>query len=712
MVNKFIRNFVAKQIAGRSDDGIMITLKDPQRVTFAENILADLLMRNGIDPTAITSEAQLKTILNQIKSLETQAIRNTDVSGIRGTRQAEVFNIEGQPLDPNKPIIGGTQTGKELSKELSDRLAVTNTQRMKQKISDKKIDDDDFDLEKGLNDLDEFNVTKDAAKAKQLIDDQPPPGSRGGADDIAAPVQSSEESLKNMIEAENKKNITAMKKRKMLDEAIQDASPGFSNDTKYDAELVAENLAERMGLVYDDLPTKQRLDLYDQAYTGLSKQRFKGMKKPDDDPEEFQKGGIARIGLASGTIPGGYDKNAYKYIREIDMDIAKAFKKYKAGGGKLDFDTYSSEAKRAMFDRDIPTFKADGGRIGLKEGLTPEQQGPMGPVFTTSDPKEAAKEVVKRLIKIEDADIPVSDKLRISLQGLDKATVQGVIKILGGELFFGAGKQGSDKGIGINFYKSFQKGGIARIGLKDGPKMSRRTFLKFLSGAVALPIIGKFFKPVKGVGKVAKVPMIKTGDAVGKPEWFDSLVNKVILEGDDVSKKFATKDREIVHRKKIDEDSEVIVTQDLEDGTVRVDYDSPENMGQDRVMLQYKPGMADETTGGKKPRDRFDATEAEPRFVGGPEDADIEFDSESGGPGLKFLESDVSKLKQYATGKGPTMKEFIKSKKRKDYVAKINDDSYEAAQHISGKYGDGPEPDFPDDYDGYRSGGIAGMLGE
>ena len=33
----------------------------------------------------------------------------------------------------------------------------------------KKIDEE-FDLEKGLNDLDEFNVTKDAAKAKELID--------------------------------------------------------------------------------------------------------------------------------------------------------------------------------------------------------------------------------------------------------------------------------------------------------------------------------------------------------------------------------------------------------------------------------------------------------------------------------------------------------------------------------------------------------------
>ena len=345
-----------------------------------------------------------------------------------------------------------------------------------------------------------------------------------------------------MIEAENKKNISAMKKRKMLEEAIEDASPGLTNDTKYDADVVAENLAERMGLVYDDLPTKQRLDLYDQAYTGLSKQRFKGMKKPDD-PEEFQKGGIARIGL------------------------------------------------------------------------------------------------------------------------------------------------------------------------KDGPKMSRRTFLKFLTGAVALPIIGKFFKPVKGVSKVAKVPMIKTGDVPGKPEWFDNLINKVILEGDDVTKKFATKDREIVHKKVIDDQNEVTVYQDLDEGTIRVDYDSPFNMGEDTVSLQFKPGMADETTG-KKPRDQFEATEAEPRYVGGPEDSDIEFDGLGGGDDIRMLESDVSKLKEYATGQKPTLKEFVESKKRKDRVKGINEDQMEAVEYISGKYGDGPEPDFPDDYDGYRSGGIAGMLGE
>ena len=92
MINKFIRNFIAKQIAGRSDDGIMITLKDPQRVTLGENILADLLMRNGIDPTAITSEAQLKTILNQIEAMTKQST----TSGIRNTKSAKVFDLEGQ----------------------------------------------------------------------------------------------------------------------------------------------------------------------------------------------------------------------------------------------------------------------------------------------------------------------------------------------------------------------------------------------------------------------------------------------------------------------------------------------------------------------------------------------------------------------------------------------------------------------------------------
>tara|TARA_Y100000004_G_scaffold176896_1_gene217902 strand:- start:2144 stop:3361 length:1218 start_codon:yes stop_codon:yes gene_type:complete len=106
-----------------------------------------------------------------------------------------------------------------------------------------------------------------------------------------------EAEIAERIAKDNKKGIANIrKKQKMLADAIDDASPGFANDIKVDAELVAENLAERMGKVYDDLPTKERLDLYDEAYTGLSKQRFKNMPKPE--PEDKADGG--RIGFKKG----------------------------------------------------------------------------------------------------------------------------------------------------------------------------------------------------------------------------------------------------------------------------------------------------------------------------------------------------------------------------------------------------------------------------
>ena len=261
--------------------------------------------------------------------------------------------------------------------------------------------------------------------------------------------------------------------------------------------------------------------------------------------------------------------------------------------------------------------------------------------------------------------------------------------------------------------EDFARGG--RVGLKDGPAdPSKRKFMKIAAGLASIPIVGKFFKTAK-VGKaVTKVPLVKTPPVNGKPEWFDALVNKVILEGDDVTKNLATKDREIVHTKKLNDKESVTVTQDLDDGAIRVEYDSPDNMGQEPVMMQFKPGMADETTGGKKPADKFDVVETEPQYVGGPEDADIEFIGESGGPGIDYIASDVTNLKTFATGKGPTMKEIVKSKKRKDLVGKVNNDSYEAAEYLGGKYGDGPDPI---DYAlggrvGLSSGGLAYLLGE
>ena len=504
MINKIIRNFVAKMVAGRSDDGIMITLKDPQKVEFQTAMMQDLLMRRGIDPNAIQSEAQLKMIINQIKAME--KAEDAAQSGIRNTQSAKIFNTAGEELDPSKPIVGGTQEGKKINQEFFIRNAESQ---------------------------------------------MPPPGSRGGKDDIAAPVQSAEESLRDMTEAEIKANIEAQNKKGI------------------------ENILKR----------KNREDVY------------------------------------------GIEDYDTTNMSEIKKEIIR------------------TETKLGNLNPDDPNFRAK------------------------------AKPLVDKIEALK-------NKMRDDKAG----------------------------------------GGIARIGLKDG--MNRRTFLKLFTGLVSLPIIGKVLKPLK-VGKtVTKVPIIKTDNVVGKPEWFDQLVNKVILEGDDVSKRFATKDREIVHMKVLDkgtggkefppgtpgsDDISIMVTQDLDAGAVRVEYRNPENVYGDPVSLQYKKPLPDE--GDPRPSAEFDTAESGP--VGrafGPDDYEIEID-ELGGTSISDLTSDVSKLKQYATGQKPTIKEMMQIKKRKDKAKAISEGGEDEMQAVIDRQGEFVQFDDLDPGD-YASGGIARMLGE
>ena len=100
---------------------------------------------------------------------------------------------------------------------------------------------------------------------------------------------------------------------------------------------------------------------------------------------------------------------------------------------------------------------AEGGRIGLKEGLGS---------FETNDPEEAMKEVVKRFIEknIQTTTVPISENIFLNLgPGVSEVELGGIMKILGGELNLGASKE---KGIGFNFKKEFNKGG--RVAYQEG----------------------------------------------------------------------------------------------------------------------------------------------------------------------------------------------------------------------------------------------------
>ena len=57
----------------------------------------------------------------------------------------------------------------------------------------------------------------------------------------------------------------------MLKQQSTMSSGGFSGDTKTDAELVAEDLAQSKGIDYDGLPVKERSKIYGKSIRWITK---------------------------------------------------------------------------------------------------------------------------------------------------------------------------------------------------------------------------------------------------------------------------------------------------------------------------------------------------------------------------------------------------------------------------------------------------------
>jgi hypothetical protein len=255
---------------------------------------------------------------------------------------------------------------------------------------------------------------------------------------------------------------------------------------------------------------------------------------------------------------------------------------------------------------------------------------------------------------------------------------------------------------GLNYLLAEDNDNI-RVPFKTGTDQSKRAFMKLiaaLTGGVAALKSGFLSFGGKGATKNL-LSKVTTDNVKGKPEWFDALVTRVIQEGDDVTKKFATAERQTVHQKNLGDDKVVRVTQDVDEGAIRVEYESADNVFEDTVQMQYKKPLPDE--GNPNPSAEFEVAESGP--VGrqsGPDDFDIEVD-EVGGSSIKDLSSDVSILKEYATGTKPNMKELVQNMKRKDKAKRITTDPEAQSDAVIARQGEAL------DYDDYASGGRIGF---
>ena len=251
---KAIYQWVIKTMM-KDQTGVMQTLPNKDLIDLNVQVTAQRLMQEGVDPTVLKNANQVENAINMIEN------KVKTKSGITKTKTAEVFDLEGKKIDTSKGIMGGRQ-----------------------------IDD----LPPGDPDL-------------------PPPGSRGGADDIAAPIQSEEEVLEKLSK-QNKEATRNLQIKLSKDKEYQ----------KFRGETEAE-IRKRFGL---------------------------------DDPEDMATGG--RAGFADGTF--GLDVLKLE-DKALDRAIT-AFEYYKRTGGKKDFRSYlKSTGQRG------DQFRAEGGRIGFKKGM-------------------------------------------------------------------------------------------------------------------------------------------------------------------------------------------------------------------------------------------------------------------------------------------------------------------------------------------------------
>ncbi len=150
------------------------------------------------------------------------------------------------------------------------------------------------------------------------------------------------------------------------------------------------------------------------------------------------------------------------------------------------------------------------------------------------------------------------------------------------------------------------------------------------------------------------------------------------------------------------EEEGVRVYRDLETGDTRVEYFSPDNMGGTTASVDmiYKAPQQLEN-GVTVPAD-FRAIELEPRGIrSGPDDYDIEFDGENVVESIDDLNSDLGRLKYYATDEMPTLKEVEISNEKRKRVRAMNEDVTEQAEYLENKYGPGDPGDPYVDYSDY-----------
>jgi len=109
MANPVIKKFIQKQLFKQKG-----TISSGKAVDFSANALETRLTNAGIDLNLIKSQKDLDQALAFVKQIEDQVFAKQFSDTLGKKESAKIFDLEGQRLDPKKPIMGGTQSEEDI----------------------------------------------------------------------------------------------------------------------------------------------------------------------------------------------------------------------------------------------------------------------------------------------------------------------------------------------------------------------------------------------------------------------------------------------------------------------------------------------------------------------------------------------------------------------------------------------------------------------
>ena len=539
MASKVLETFIKMALFKKGG-----AIASDKAVQFSTNALEKRLINLGIDPRTINNQTELKQILAYVKQLEDQQFNqlySTVLSGDDAAnflnkafpKKGEVFDLQGNKLNPKKPIVGGTQGIEDLLK--SGDL----TKGTVSKKSDKVLEREMFQEANK-----KFNKQDIVADSVARITSMEPVAAMKEANKIIKREGIYKNLNKDQSQAILKSTDDWINQRDLSDRYDYKKNRPFRDDPDFDP---------------DDPDYLQRMkdeDADNFATGGRAGHYTGGMVDVEPNLSDIGHGSdalMARTRLVSPNSQATTSTGLNYLLAEDNDNIRVPFK----DGLKV-----------------YPKIEANKRNINLGDGKNVDLQDLTygGTLMYDKGPFSGGIEYLKGKDKFDFKDKDLT---------LDKDTTDREIanlilmmKLKDGSIKFKGNKDNQM----INFSTSFADGG--RIGFSGGG-MGRRAFLKLmaaLTGGIAAAKTG-ILGLSEGAGKKAVTETVKKSAGFNEvPPYFFKLVDKIRTMGDQT---LASKDKAIAKKYK-----DYVMEEDFA-GNIEIIKKNMDEMYPEEVYIKY-----------------------------------------------------------------------------------------------------------------------------